>query len=370
MTALLLAGCSHYTVYPVKDNPTFTIEGGTLYALPRTQLCISLTIERRDLSNAPYSPYATEVIGASARDVDTAFNIVDMSLKTANVADPDQFFYVVIKKGSLHVDNRHLLLAIGMDSPATTTDDDAIGGTPMLTQTSMPSNNMEYNLYDHADTFYTRRDRHDQPTMVSTRKDIRNMRQRAVAAAQRLDELKERQLELLNGDNEDNYDAHTIQFLSNKLQEQIDIIIAQFCGTTKRETITFYVTPTYKRNTDFSDTLVWFSPSAGLLNGDGKIPADASPIVCNVTNENDMWRAQRFVRYHTNSKIAVQDGKAHKTFRYRMPEQATVNITAPSMVLRQRVTISQYGPIMELPRRNVRARFDPTTLDLREYHHE
>ena len=35
---MLLSSCTQYKVYSVKDNPTLPVNGGVVYALPRTKL--------------------------------------------------------------------------------------------------------------------------------------------------------------------------------------------------------------------------------------------------------------------------------------------------------------------------------------------
>ena len=129
-----------------------------------------------------------------------------------------------------------------------------------------------------------------------------------------------------------------------------------------------------RKSEDYVDTVAWFSPSEGLYNSDQ--PSKTSfPIVCTVQAGRSLQAANRFVRYHTagttasttnRSGQAARRSRSRKTFRYRIPEQATVSIFTPQFSLSRQVFISQFGPTVELPSRHLKAIFDPNTLDLRE----
>ena len=372
LIAFTLDSCSQYKVYSVKDNPNLQIGGGVMYALPKTQLCVAVTVERRDLSKAPYSAYAIDYLGVDPSAIDTSFQIVDIDVSGRNVADPDYFYYVKVRRGSVSVDNNHLLLTIGMDAQAAAPQQDT-QKKPSATKVKSETR-PEYNLYDHADTLYTRFDMPGYPTMVSTRKDVRSIKQRAAAAAERLDEVQTKKQELLNGEYEGSYGSESVQYLFSQLDRQEREIVASFCGTVRRETVTFYVDPVMKRKEDFTDTVVWFSPQTGFSYEADSLDEGVFPIVCTVHSDNTMRSANRFVRYHTSgvtsNSAAGHTGKAaskfrsRKSFRYRIPEQAKVDVFTPLYSVSRSVPLSQLGPIVELPRFSITAIFDPVTHDL------
>ena len=367
-----VVSCSQYKVYSVKDSPTLRLGGGVLYALPKTELCIAVTVERRDLSAAPYSAFAADFLGVAPDAVDTSFRIIDIDITGHNVADQDNYYFVKINRGSVVVDNRHLLLAVGCDAPvAQPASTDGAAAT-------RPSSGIraEYNLYDRSDTFYTRFDTPGRPTMVSSRKDIRSLKQRAADAAERLEQVQSKKQELINGEYEGSYGAESVQYLYSLLDKRESEIVASFCGTVRRETVRFYVTPVMKRNEDFCDTVVWFSPSEGFIGDAGNLPDDAFPVICTVHNDNTMRSAGRFVRYHTSGVTTNGNGghtgtaaaiyRGNKNFRYRIPEQTSATVYTPVFSVSRTVPVSQLGPTVQLPRRCVMATFDPNTLDLME----
>ena len=374
---MLLSGCTQYKVYSVKDNPTLPVNGGVVYALPRTQLCVAVTVQRRDLSSAPYSAYATDYLGVASSGTDTSYNIVDIDVSSVNIADPDHCYFIKVNRGSVTVDERHLLLAVGMPNPQENTVSAAIpsrNGTPASARNNLRAS---YNLYDRADTFYTRYDAPNRPTMVSTRKDVRSIKQQAAAAAERLDEIQSKRQELISGEYEGSYSPEAIQYILTQLQRQEEEIIASFCGEAKTETIRFYVEPQMRKREDYCDTIIWFSPSEGFMGDADNLSKDAFPIICTVHNDNDTKTIDRFVKYHTSgftqnsssgrTGTAASRSRDRKGFRYRIPAGATVTVTTPQFSVSRQVKMSQLGPVISLPRNRIKALFDANTLDLRQF---
>lgn len=369
---MTLCSCGQYKVYSVKDNPAVPVAGGVLYALPRTQLCIAVTVERRDFSRAPYRAFAVDYVGADAADMDTSYRLVGIDVSGVNVADPDYYYFVKVNRGSVTVDDRHLLLAIGMDADERNESEP----TPATNKTTATlPRNVGYNLYDRTDTLYSRYDKPGRPTMVSTRKDVRDARRRAADAAERLEEVQGKMRELINGEYEGTYGAESVKYLYDQLKREESELIALFCGEVCRETVLFYVDPLLKRKDEYIDTIIWFSSAAGFAGDEEHLPQDAFPVVCSIRTDNTMRSVNRFVKYHT-SGITSNSSSGHTgraasrfrsrhNFRYRIPEKVAVEITTPQYCVSRQVPMSQMGPTVELPRRRVKALFDAETLDLK-----
>ena len=367
LAALLsLTGCAHYKVYSVRENPSLPVGGGVVYALPKTLIRVDVTVERRNLKSAPYRDYATEMLGVATQLVDSSYRITDIELFPTNVADPDQFYFVKINRGSVAVNDKHLLLAIGMQPDSA--KQQARPSRQMETEPALPVK-AEYNLYERADTFYTRHDRPGRPSLVSTRKDSRSIKQRAQAAAERLDEIQSKKNELIEGNYDGAYSAEAVRYLYEQLCRQEESTIADFCGSVQRETVSFYVEPRIKKNAEFLDTIIWFSPAEGFIGTADDTPGDAFPLVCQVLSDNNLRSAGRFLKYHTSGAgsngSASSNSQNGKSFRYRVPEQAEVTVYASEFSVRRRLPLSQLGPTVSLPKRRVKALFDPITFDLK-----
>jgi hypothetical protein len=212
--------------------------------------------------------------------------------------------------------------------------------------------------------------------MLSIRKDVRSVEQRAASAAERLEEIQGKQQELVGGEYEGSYGAEAVQYLFAQLQRQEAAIVKSFCGEVKTETVRFYVEPQLRRNEDQCDTLIWFSAEEGFIGDEDHLPKDAFPIICCIHNNNDMRMANRFVKYHTSgltpnsssgrTGTAAAKFRSRKGFRYRIPATTSVEVTTPVFSVSRQVPVSQLGPVVELPRRRIKAVFDANTLDLRQ----
>lgn len=367
IAAVLLASCSSYDVYPVKSKPTTAVHGGLLYALPRTQVKISVTFEKHDYANAPYAQYAAEMLGLDQLDIDAPYAIRSIAIEGVNTADPDYYYFVHPRNLSVEVDSRHLLRSVGMQqSPAKST---TTAGTSTLLNTPVAQQEPQYNLYDRADTFYVRGDQPGHPSLVASKKDHRNMRQRAQDAAEQIGELQEKRQQLLYGDYEGAYTPEAIQYLLGKLQQREAELLAQFTGEVSQETVDFYIDPQdEKKMIDDLTTLVFcFSPTFGLYDTIYPEVGDLEAFYCNIHCENHLRQAARFVKYRTASKTKGGNAANRNSFKYRQSEEATVTVSNDHYGFSRTVRIAQFGPIIDLPRRKFKAQFDEHTSDLIYY---
>ncbi len=367
LAALLLSSCQQYHVYSVRENPVSTVGGGVLYALPVTRLCVQLTLEQRDFSSAPYRDYAAEYLGIDTAQVNDAVRLRDIRVKSVNVADKDNFYYVRVKSGSVTVDARHLLLAVGRSDAI----ESALGAVATESSPQAVTDGgrlqAQNTLYDRTDTLYGPYDAPGRPTVVSSKRDHRTLRQRAASAARRLEEIQEKQRQLLDGEYEGNYTQEMVQYLYNRLREQEEQIVAEFCGSVRQETVELYYDPPFHKLDAVVDTLAWFSPREGLFTGDSSNAAfGAVPVVCTVKPGQDLRNADRFVRRHTSSSNyrASKQKYNHQAFRYRVPEKAAVVIQCGDYSMSCELPFAQLGPVLEMPSQHLRALFDPTTLEL------
>ena len=111
LAALLFTSC--YSVAPVGSTAN-TPAGGIYYALPFTQICIDVTYQYYDLSEAVYSEFASEMLALDNFDVERPYRIKDIQATYSVTADPEHYYFVSPDGISLQVDNRHLLRSIGM----------------------------------------------------------------------------------------------------------------------------------------------------------------------------------------------------------------------------------------------------------------
>lgn len=359
---ILLASCAGYTVYPVKSRPAIHPKGGMLYALPKTKVCVSVTFNKRNYDEAPYAEFAAEMLGLDKTDVSSPYSIESIAIEGVNEADPNLYYFIYPRRLSVNIDSRHLLRSVGIshDDYEEYESYTERRGRAASEDVSMA----EYNLYDRSDTLYVRGDRAGKPSLVTTKKDSRSLRQRAAAAAQRLEEIQNKRQQLLYGDYDGDYSPESMKYLASRLAEQEQAILDQFVGRTVAETVRFYVDPKTDRASLDSQTvaLFAFSPKLGLRTG-AAMEKGMDTIYCTLHSENTLRSATRFVKQSTKGSRKGDNVGNRKTFKYRQSETVHVTVFGGGFVYESDVRIAQFGPIVDLPRHKFEAIFDRNTGD-------
>ena len=357
LATLLLSACS-YEVRPVKSHPKVASPGGLLYALPRTEICVDVTFGHYDTTGAAYVKYAREML--SVREPVGGYEIKDVQLSTRVVADARHFYFVRPKRTSVQVDSRNLLRSIGLEAsdmealserPGTSSEDDSFDPLPA-----------QYNLYDRADTFYSRSDRPGHPSVVATKKDVRSARQQAMAAAERIGQLQDRRQQLLNGETETSYTPEGLQVLLQLIDRQEPQLLEQFVGRYTTETVRFVIDPKDEKILVDSQTVVlfYFTPERGIADS---MDRGAMAVKCSLRCDNEMRSAARFVKYRIGA-FQSSNMNERNTFKYRCSEQADVAVYCDKFCYQKQLPIAQFGPTIELPSGKFKALFDSHTGDL------
>lgn len=358
LTAVMLFTSCSYEVRTVRSRPKMSSPGGLFYALPRTEVCVDITVGHYDTVGAPFVKFAEEMLSVSSQF--GGYDLRGVALTTRVVADANQYYYVRPRSINVQVDNRSLLRSVGMDADELAAINEharnavvADGDEPLRP---------EYNLYDRADTFYTRADRPGHPSKVASKKDSRSLRQQALAAAERVRQLQERRQQLLSGESDVAYTPEGLRVLLDLINHEEQQLVEQFVGRYEIETVRYAYDPRDEKTLIDSQTVMLcrFSPQRGLVD---TADADAMPIYLSLRCDNQMRTAARYVKYRVGI-FGKNDMNSRNTFKYRLSEQAVVTAYCDLFSLEKRLPIAQFGPTMELPKGKVKALFDSQTGDL------
>lgn len=355
LVALTCSSCLPTRVISVRTSGSRVPSGGMLYALPKTEICVDVTLLHRDTSQAPYAVFAEEML-AGVKPV-PPYRIADVTASTRLVADENHYYYVLPRRTSLQVDRRHLLRAVGMDDLVY----DNSESVPQETdRDTTPSLQPLYNLYDRVDTFYRRGDTPGHPSLTLSKKDARSLRRQAQDVAEQIGSLQEQRRQLVEGDRDDSRSPDVLRYQLQLLDEQIEALTALFMGRETSATIRFLVTPTVSRGSDADSvqTLFHFSPERGIVEQPGD---EAVTVYYTLQRQNSLRSATRFVRFHTGNAARME---RRNSIKYREAEQVEFRLESPLFQMRRTLPVVQYGPILELPRGRVKARFDAETGEL------
>lgn len=365
LASFCLASC--YSVTQVTSRPRTVKNGGVFYALPQTELSLDVTLYYYDLEGATYSEYAAEMLALDDFDVERPYTIQDVALTSRVLPDPDHFYLVSPRGISVQVDSRHLLRAVGMN-PQEAAEVAALGKSVNeesgefkldLRAPKLGSLRPKFNLYDHTDTFYVRGDRPGNPTMALSKKGVRTMRQRAQAAAEELDKLQEQRDEIAVSDR---LTSEAKAAMLQDIEEREALIISQFIGTPKTQTLHFDFVP--QAISEHGDSisqqfvLFYFSPVEGVCDSDD---VAAVPVVCTLKSAEELNRVQRFARFRTVKARQSRLSSYNNNFKYRLTTQAQVELSCEYFDYSMTLPIAQFGPIIDLPHKRFKALFNEKT---------
>ena len=357
---VLFSSC--YTVTPVSKNSKNN-GGGLYYALPMTQICVDVTYQYYDLTEAIFSEYASEMLALDNFDVEKPYRIKDISTSYTVTADPNNYYFVNPKGIAIQVDNRHLLRSVGMAPQEASTQlgttepsDQVVASDAKLVLHNATADKMlpTYNLYDRTDTFYVKGDQPGRPTGTSTKKAPRSMRQRAQAAASEIAELEDQRAEITVSDR---YTVEGKEQMLRQIEEKEAVLMAQFIGKPVVETVHFFLQPqpTTKANDTLQETvLFYFSRAEGICDEDDY---DALPVTCTLRPDKSLQQVRQFNREQKPNFFT----RGNHNFKYRMPSQAQMNLHCELFDYQVTLPVAQYGPVIDLPHKKFKALFDPTS---------
>lgn len=362
LIACLALMTSCYSVTPVTNNAPQTATGGLYYALPMTQICVDVTYQYYDLTDAVFSDFASEMLALDNFDVDKPYRIKNIATSYNVTADPSNYYLISPNGIAVQVDSRHLLRSVGMTPDETALQTGTAMQTPVANEDdaklvlhNATADKMlpTYNLYDRTDTFYVKGDRPGNPTGTSTKKAPRSLRQRAQAAAAEIAELEDTRADVTVSDR---YTPEGKAQVLKQIEEKESQLMAQFIGKPVVETVHFFIEP--KPTASEADTmqqyvLFYFSRAEGICEEDDY---DALPVTVTLIPDKSLQQVRNFSRSQKKSLLNF-----HRNFQYRMPSQAKLLLHCELFDYQVTLPVAQYGPVISLPHKQFKALFDPNT---------
>ncbi len=365
---LLMSACSRYSVYSTKVRTQRSIGGGVVYALPKTLVRVDVMVEKTDYDASPYIEYAEELLGIVLDDDEGAIHrIKGVSITAVNKPDPEAYYYVEpnLSNLSLQLNANGLLRAINVDSVLAKSLPDAPQQAEKLSKINLTDLLYEPVEYDDESEYDT--DDDDADNSHSASRSI-SLRDRAKAAAETIMDIRTKKREILYGEFESEYDSKMLSTVYEQLEQQEQKYIQLFAGVKSTYREVFYIEPDASQMIvdDQTVELFRFSEDRGVVDSS---VIDAPIVYCNLRCENEMYVLNKYMKQKPRKYFKYSSKAKHssKCFRYRIPELVTVSLITPQFTYQQQVKVAQYGPVMDLPRRNIEALFDEQTGELIYY---
>lgn len=334
---------------------------GFYYALPENTLRLEVIIQKTQQYRGPYAEFAEKILGVSEyiQADETKLEIKDMLVKLESTPDPDAWFLAELddKASKESISQVFSLLPDGIILAA---DDAALArqtATQKIEKTLVNAPDEQYFSYYAESNLYKRVDTIVRKITIDTTVIKRNIlqsawvdrspEQKARAAADMIQKIRESRLLLLTGYQEVNYGS-SLGFMDEKLNELEEAYLSLFLGKTVRTLTTevLYFTP--KAGQSGKINIAGFSETAGLVSETAK----ANPITIDL----------QVVGGPGFNESAKPGARLNNAMYYRIPALTSVSIAYGSKTfIKDRMYISQLGSVAVAPLGKVRLQFDPET---------
>lgn len=365
VTSCVLSGFLHaqIVVSPVEGSRQ-TDAPGFYYALPRHVIKVDLVVKKTQRMKGPYSDFTSRTLGVDdfIQQDETVYQIVDAVISTTTESDPDAWFFVEFdEKGSK--DARSLVFELQQNGVILAVDDlpaERAVSSERIEKTLVSAGSEQHfqyyaerNIYQRIDTI-VRKITID--TMVIRRNVLqsawvdRSPEQKARAAADFIQQIRENRFNLLIGFQEVNYGtglAYMDQQLQKLEQEYLSLFLGAETHTLFEHSLYFYPAKDSKGIQNIGK----FSELSGFTNENMK----GDPVQLVVEPLNQSLKVKEETK--NNGKSRLTNG-----VYYRIPEAAELTVMYKGQVITtSRAVIGQMGATAVLPVNKTRAIFDPKT---------
>ena len=341
---------------------------GIFYALPHTLIRVDIEVEKTEYFAGPYAEYASKYL--DLEDVITSnydeYMITHTTMKTCAVPDPDQVYFVEVTD-KLAKEEQSLLFSL---SEAGLVSDlqgylpkgleksfDAINYRPGASATDLFGYFAETNLFEQTDTII-RMVVVDTVTVEKTYLDRKwvekGTEQKAIDAANKIEQIRESRYNLLTGYQEIPYPAGTMSYMDQQLQKMEKEYLSLFMGIALKKKLfyTFYVDPEQRGESNRVPVCV-FSERSGVKEAGA---SGGETLFLEMEQTGDFSEVELVVA-KKNDATGIEKGSY-----YRIPETMKVSFRAGDDLMIERLfPISQFGRVTFLPPNVTSVQFHPKT---------
>jgi hypothetical protein len=357
-------GFSQFTVSHAKQGIPGQHEG-FFYALPQTVLKVDFILEKTISTQGPYSQYAERMLGVQdfVNSDATSFRILDVIVSPLTEPDPEAVFYVRFDERTSKEEQKipfalqadGILLAAGNELLLHNSESSSIEKTLV---NSPEKKNFKYyaerNLFQRIDTII-RKITIDTtviklPVLHPTWED-RSPEQKARAAADYIQTIREARFLLVSGYQEINY-GNSLIYMDHQLKQLEEAYLSLFLGLQERilEEQTVYYTPT--RSETGIVTIARLSKDLGIVNSSLKgeaiqLSVEPAGITQNIPGVG---------------KESLESVTVINSLLYRSPEIAQIEVLYNGKSFaNERLKLPQLGVISVAPFNKTRLNFDAKT---------
>lgn len=345
----LTAIAQDYRSFPM-DKINFN-STGVYYTLPKTEIIFKVKVEKIQENKGVYADYAY-LIGAKNIIINDAvrYRIKDIDITTRPVGDSENIYFLEVKKDiKINKTKEGALLSIGEDMQAMKTP--CHKGHKQPKQSKEPQETTTYpSLYEQRLLMQGRLDA--MPNLT------------AAKAVEKIEELRERQLDVLSGNIDGTYMNNTVEYMYKQLDQIINSYISLFTGETTSEELEYIFTLTPEKPLIVEQDLLLgifkFSEEEGVLALNNK--ADAPIIAVNIHSLNTTKEYEKIEEQKKkDEKLQKLIAKKGVGLYYRIPEMVELSIDFEGKHYFKTTHLTQYGVVSYMLDSPKKISFKPQT---------
>jgi hypothetical protein len=287
---------------------------GIVYALPKTQINVTITARHTIEKPGPFYQYAERYL--ATKEIITinneSWNIENIEIKSNAIADPNRTFQVAIDNNGIANNisfyKENIIAGINIES-------DRFDKSDKYDTSDKSDKNNKSLSFDYSVL--------NEDALVAT-----SIPKMAEMVARQIYHIRESRTAILTADLEQLPDGQAIATMLAQLEKEEAELIALFVGKT-----TFYTTTktyTITPDDDITDYVIArISTSEGLTNAGNVI---GEPIYINIKGT-----------YYNAPLTDPKQEKAPKGFYYNVPGEALVTIESPDLKVQTTMPIAQFG---------------------------
>ncbi|HOI31354.1 MAG: DUF4831 family protein [Bacteroidales bacterium] len=358
------AGYAQFSVASAKSGIPGQTDG-IYYALPRTTLKFDFILEKTVSIKGPYSQFAERMLGVQdyVNENSTTYRILDLIVTPITEPDPDAVFFVRFddrtskdeQKIPFTLQSDGIILGVGPEMISHKAETLSVEKTLVNSPEEKKFNYFaERNLFQRIDTI-VRKITIDTtviklPVLHTSWQD-RNPEQKARAAADYIQTIREARYLLLSGYQEINY-GNSLIYMDKQLKQLEEAYLSLFLGINDRKIEEHPVYYTPNQNSGSLVTLARLSDDSGIVKASGKgetIQILVEPI--------GISQKIPGIGRETLESVTVIN-----SLLYRNPEIAQIEVSFKGKTLcTERLPIPQLGTISVVPLNKNKLSFDAKT---------
>ncbi len=287
---------------------------GIVYALPKTQINVTITARHTIEKPGPFYQYAERYLATKETITinNESWNIENIEIKSNAIADPNRTFQVAIDNNGIANNisfyKENIIAGINIES-------DRFDKSDKYDTSDKSDKNNKSLSFDYSVL--------NEDALVAT-----SIPKMAEMVARQIYHIRESRTAILTADLEQLPDGQAIATMLAQLEKEEAELIALFVGKTTSYTTTktYTITP----DDDITDYVIArISTSEGLTNAGNVI---GEPIYINIKGT-----------YYNAPLTDPKQEKAPKGFYYNVPGEALITIESPDLKVQATMPIAQFG---------------------------